>query len=543
MAKKAKKSKAKACREGCGKCLKAVTKLTIANYFLASGILYVACAFVVNIQYVKVEKFLCNVWAQRNDTGDFGKGCLECGFDNIFCGKSECWHDAINLTYKEDLVNATPSFIQEWMFRTPDKVESATFLDASVDVACNEVLTAQETPVKAILTMASLSTQATTDTSVTAVTEKCVQFHCKVVQRALEHPDLMRNPQSEETSGCTNTEKVKRHWNSDYCVCHGLYQTMTATDITTIENYCSFTFKTTSTTTTTTTTSTTTTTTTIIAASARRLDLDADMEDIEENANCDKQTADKIHDQAPDVGSLVDMADDLLRDAPMRALQAAPATAPAAAGLENKDLQDYEVGAWSKCACYQQCVSGVMTRSVKCLAQRCKDPKPPTLESCQCGHCADCTILLNLTIFFYLFQVQGFVALFVWVNFLWLNSLQEANFVKSAVSYLRWFLGIWVKLLPLLVRLCLLMNIIQIVVMTVQTWLPGDVIAFAPDCNASRDLRVLDIILLGVLVAQICMGVLTRLTNRMPPFLYRPVTPSRLLPFRLLSKSMRFLGP
>lgn len=569
-------NKCKRCCKACGHCLRANCKLTIANYFGVSGFIYVICSFVVNVQYGKIKHFLCDVWAGRNETGNFGKGCLNCGFDNIFCDATPCWHDAINLTYQDTLVNRTPGFVMEVLLKAPTKVESATFKDASIDIACNDVLRAKTTPVEAVLQMAKQAVESQDDARVPAVTAACQQFHCEVVRNALEHPDLMKAPMSDAPIGCSDIKKVKRSWARDVCVCAGLYQTMSVDDMTTLQNYCSFTLQTTQTTTTITTTTTNTdTTTTSIDGSERRLasPLVSQSHPLHEqdrlyavrdearpivnpyllpqaNRNCGgrARSANQVEStvdahaqmmQADGVDAVVDLADDLFASVPMRALQTAPAPPPA--GLTNDDFDDYETGEFSKCMCYQQCVSGVKTRSVKCLSARCKEPKPAALQSCTCPHCADCSILLNLDVFFWLFLVQGGVALFVWANFLWLGSQSEANFVH--VGWIKWFLGIWVKQLPGSVRLCVLMNIFQIVIMLIQTWTPESLFTITPDCHASMDLRVLSIILLGVLVTQITMGIVTRLTNRMPPFLFRPLRPSHILPIKILGGISRFLGP
>lgn len=575
MAEKKKPGKCKRILSGVWGCLKAIFCLNIANYFLVSGVVYIACAFVVNIQYGKIETFLCNVWAAKNETGGFGKGCDECGFNAIFCSASECWHDAINLTYKLDLLDKNPNPIMEALLKAPKFAESPTFLDATVDTACNAVLEKYDTPAKAVLMMytRSIATAAAQQTD-PPVSQACATFHCQVLVNALEHPDLMKAPQSDAKSGCTNSEKVKRPWATEKCVCAGLYQELSATDITNIETFCSLSLKTTTTTTITTTTTTTSSTTSEESAvgGIRRLQQEGGLHvhpsqpDLETKVNgscCGESRPQEVFVDAslhaptptpwsswtpPWVEDVESLVTDLFYSVPIRALATArrlqdPAPSPGPAGLTNDDLQDFEVGDWSKCTCYQQCVSGVMTRSVECLADKCKEPKPPRLQACKCPHCANCQILLNLNVFFYLFIIQGLVAIFVWSNFMWLNHQPEAAFVKASVNFLKKFLGFWVKQLPGAVRLCVLMNMVQIVVAMVQTWVPGSLIEIAPDCNASMDLRVLSIILLGQLTMQIFMGVLTRMTNRMPPFLYRPNRPVHFLPLRVLGGISRFLGP
>jgi hypothetical protein len=221
---------------------------------------------------------------------------------------------------------------------------------------------------------------------------------------------------------------------------------------------------------------------------------------------------------------------------------AAPATsAPAAASASNDDYPEFTVGKWTKCTCYQACVQGVRTRDVTCLSSTCKAPKPEESEKCECKHCSNCQVLLSATIFWISFLTQSVVSILVWLSLLYMGTFEEASLVS--LSWFQWFLGFFVKQLPPLTRLLLIVNIGQAIFMVLQTWVPSTVIKFEPDCNDVADLRFLSILLLSVIVVLILLGRLTRLFNKMMPFLYRPHRSNSFILFRWWSKVQASLGP
>jgi hypothetical protein len=225
-----------------------------------------------------------------------------------------------------------------------------------------------------------------------------------------------------------------------------------------------------------------------------------------------------------------------------RALQAtAAALEQAASAVSNDDLKEYTVGEWTQCTCYQACVQGIMTRDVTCLSEQCKAPKPETSRKCECHHCSNCSVLFNTTLFFISFIAQGIVALLVWLSLLYMSSIEEAALVR--LSWFQWFLGFFVKQLPPLARLLILANVCQALMMVFQTWVPENLVKFQPDCNDVPQLRFLSLFLAAVMCLLLVIGRITRLFNRMMPYLHRPDRATSPLPIRLFSKLQALLGP
>lgn len=503
-----KTSKGQKCRDvtarGC-KVLKALFVPTIQSYFMCSGIIYICVGVSLALAETQIKSFLCDVAPERNETQDTGVGCSNCPAKLLLCGRGPCWNTIANITWDE-LAKSTDSRLH------------TIFETAAADEICNDVLESTDSPSKAVIEMERRSGSSSTDAP---VSQACANFHCEVLLMAAIHPHVVLAPMSTETSGCSFAA-YKRWWDVDTCVCAGEYQSMTAAEVAAVEAYCGFTFPTTTTTTTVTSTTVNfTTTTTTTAAGGGRLLLEED---------CNSPVG--LLSPSPSIPPVHRFPSGYME----RRLQtSAPSPNP---GVTNDDFPPWTVGDWSKCTCMQQCVSGIQTRSVQCLSAQCADPKEADKQFCTCGHCAECVIILNIEIMFYTFIVQGCVALVVFLSFVWLGSRAESSWV--VVSWPLWFLGLFVKQLPPLVRLIMVVNAFQILIVFAQTWLLRSI---QPDCNSSGTIKVWSIILMVVIILQFVMGMLTAEFKRMPAWVFRPKRQSKYLLVRLIGKLQRTLGP
>jgi hypothetical protein len=301
------------------------------------------------------------------------------------------------------------------------------------------------------------------------------------------------------------------------------------------------------------TTSTTTTITTVTNASgSAAIRLLGYIDEGDDFGNTeDTEGEDHVHDtgledyslaftlEPPEAAAIVKQLDDTVQKH-SRALQAATAT-DAPSGASNDDLKEYTTGEWTQCTCYQACIQGIMTRTVTCMAEACKAPKPATSEKCECHHCSNCSVLFNAYLCEMSFLVQGGVALLVWLSLLYMASFEDAALVK--LTWLQWFLGFFVKQLPPIARLLILFNLVQSVLMLFQTWVPESIVKFQPDCNDVPQLRFLSIFLAGVMFTLLSIGQVTRAFNRMMPYLYRPQRSGSSAPIRLFAKLQNLLGP
>eukprot|EP00928_Gymnodinium_smaydae_P006404 TRINITY_DN12262_c0_g1_i1.p1 TRINITY_DN12262_c0_g1~~TRINITY_DN12262_c0_g1_i1.p1 ORF type:complete len:455 (-),score=59.89 TRINITY_DN12262_c0_g1_i1:512-1876(-) len=225
--------------------------------------------------------------------------------------------------------------------------------------------------------------------------------------------------------------------------------------------------------------------------------------------------------------------------AEIRRLQAAatPAT------VDNDELQDYQVAAWSQCSCYMQCMPGVRTRLVQCLAAKCRDPMPAVKEECTCAHCAQCEVETNLFVLTITFFVQGGVAFLVFLSFLYYESKSEDSDSLVKIPYLMMPIGFFCKQLPPLVRIFMLVNTFQLAFVVITAFVPVTVLDIMPDCNESEQLRVLALVASIILILQFCLGRLAKMYTRKPPYLYAPQRPGGLPGISHLRALLRSLGP
>eukprot|EP00927_Polykrikos_kofoidii_P002625 TRINITY_DN11052_c0_g1_i1.p1 TRINITY_DN11052_c0_g1~~TRINITY_DN11052_c0_g1_i1.p1 ORF type:complete len:633 (-),score=85.28 TRINITY_DN11052_c0_g1_i1:236-2068(-) len=212
------------------------------------------------------------------------------------------------------------------------------------------------------------------------------------------------------------------------------------------------------------------------------------------------------------------------------------------ARAQNDKREKWSEGAWTACTCFQQCMKGVMSRTVECLALNCQDPKPPSKKSCECDHCADCSVLDNLNILNVTFVVQGGVALLVVLCFAYFESMKEEAREETFIHlpFYLYPLGFLCKTLPSIVRLLILVNFCQISIIVFYTWLPTNI---KRDCNASGSLKIVSMVTFLMLCLQLVAGQAAKRYTVTPPYLYSPVREHKFLPFKIISLLTRALGP
>lgn len=239
---------------------------------------------------------------------------------------------------------------------------------------------------------------------------------------------------------------------------------------------------------------------------------------------------------------------ELAREQQPRRLQTDPAASPtpaASTGVNNDDLDDYSVGDWGRCTCYQQCTNGVQTRLVECLADQCKSPKPAAVTSCRCAHCARCDIDMRLLVLGVIYFHQAFLALVVFICYLRASGQTEDDFIR--LGLLQKVNGFYSKQLPPLLRWLVLVQLFQVVWLLVDTFLGGvaqDYIGNgSADCFASKDLRTGSTIVGILWVVQVFMGRFTKTYARKPDWLYAPERSAGGFVSKSFKKFFRCLGP
>lgn len=185
------------------------------------------------------------------------------------------------------------------------------------------------------------------------------------------------------------------------------------------------------------------------------------------------------------------------------------------AASANDDLPEYAVTEWSKCTCYQQCITGVKTRSVTCPeGDTCKLPKPPAAEACMCSHCALCDMSLPVMVFTYVYWAQGGLAILVAALFALISKYDADDFVDAGI--LLKFMGCWLKLLPLLLRVLVYVSLVFAMWIAVLAFVP---LGFNADCLRNFNFFVLALILVGCWGAQLAVGMQVKRMNAVPAWL------------------------
>jgi hypothetical protein len=468
--------------------------LSIPTFFLWSGLVYIATAVVVAVMRPQVYAFLCNI----HISPDKMKTCTA---SNIIMGqKTSCWAAAMNITVQT-------------LAKKPGDDSYMDMEQASGDWHCLQAATEAESPVTMLRLLKSRAIDDGTNTGNILVTTKCVSWHCQVWKTAITHPDLVLAPLSDAQTGCSNTVDAKPAVDANNCLCYDLYGSMqeygtenppfTDSNNYIDENLCNFALPT-----------TTVTTTTVVTA-------------------CPDGTTGEA---CRRLGSNA-----AVTDAAPRLLDHMPVEQPDVSAEENDKLKEFTVGDWSRCTCYQACLPGIRTRSVQCQSPPCKTPMPVVSQDCECAPCAECSVMLNSLLVIASASAQGAFSLLVWLGIVYMNTIPENHLTN--LSWSLWFLGIFIRRLPFLVRLFVLVNIGQAVFLVFQTFIPSDVIEFQPDCNDIPALRVMTIFFASVMVFQVALGMLAKYFNRMYPYLFRPIRDGSFPPLKLFKKLLRSLGP
>eukprot|EP00928_Gymnodinium_smaydae_P028206 TRINITY_DN2156_c0_g1_i3.p1 TRINITY_DN2156_c0_g1~~TRINITY_DN2156_c0_g1_i3.p1 ORF type:complete len:670 (-),score=107.68 TRINITY_DN2156_c0_g1_i3:71-2080(-) len=214
-----------------------------------------------------------------------------------------------------------------------------------------------------------------------------------------------------------------------------------------------------------------------------------------------------------------------------RALQAA---APVNANL-NDQLQDWTVGDWGKCTCYQACIEGMQTRSVACPAGvQCKEPKPGAVQGCVCDHCAKCASDEQLLFSGILCVTQGSIELLLFLGFVSVSSLEEDDW--SDVGCGTKLIGCFCKFFPGLSRLLTFANVFLVLSFVFQAYVPLDMVS---NCKMFL-FQALSILYLVGWTLLCALGIWMARVKPMPPWLHTQST-NRMV--RLLCKPISALGP
>eukprot|EP00443_Scrippsiella_acuminata_P049307 CAMPEP_0115398994 /NCGR_PEP_ID=MMETSP0271-20121206/14607_1 /TAXON_ID=71861 /ORGANISM="Scrippsiella trochoidea, Strain CCMP3099" /LENGTH=517 /DNA_ID=CAMNT_0002822791 /DNA_START=151 /DNA_END=1704 /DNA_ORIENTATION=- len=517
--------------------------------------MYLVCGIVVLVGRSGAHTFLCDV---RPQLAYGGMGCGNTSDSLLMCAEPSCWRHAINITHQVNASIATDNLYQ-------------VFTEAVTDTECNDIITKTRVtdPISMVVVLATSST----------VTDACKTFHCGVLENTMNtFSDL-----NSATGVCTNLYGSKPSSEAETCVCSGLLDvegfddyelsggvtTITSSDMQDIFDVCGagtiaamrrmcsagsdvypkWCMETTVTTTTyTETTSTvtetetstvttmTSTSTTTTADTGRRLQVRTD-------STYEGRSAGVQKDGPWDLAGIDEVSPSPSLATERHLQDATPAPTPSVA---NDELPEYETGDWSQCTCYQQCVSGVKTRTVDCLSDVCQSPKPAAKEGCTCNHAAQCEIDLRLLILLIVYFVQAACAFIVFLCFLYTLTQTEDDFIK--LGFLKKFAGFFHKQLPPLIRILVIVQLIQVVYLVIDVWIGylANVYldsTYQKDCFASNDLRLTSQITSGIWVFGAILGKCTKQHTRRPDWLYSPERPSRGFPMKQFKQCFRCLGP
>jgi len=213
-------------------------------------------------------------------------------------------------------------------------------------------------------------------------------------------------------------------------------------------------------------------------------------------------------------------------------------TATTAPSLElNNQRDDYVVSDWSKCTCYQQCIPGVRTRSVRCSGGgSCKLPVPSSTKDCSCEHCADCKwVLIVIMVQYILFFFQALCSLILWLAFWSVSYLDEDDLCDMGICTK--LTGCACKSLPFIVRLLTHCTFFTVMFLLLVTFQPSE---FQSDCKQSDNLRQLVIVVTSVWIIQLMFGLYMKSTNAMVPWLYNATSEGA---WKLITSTIRAIGP
>jgi len=534
----------------------AVFSLSVHSYFLWSALIYTASGLALAIGRPDVEKFMCNSQKVMSSS----QGCEGCRAELLMCPKNLCWTAAVNITWQTQAKTTQGNLYQ-------------AFLEASTDTVCNTLVRKVQTPVQMITELQASASQ---------VTEGCTEFHCGVLSIAVGGSSDLDSP-----SGVCTDEYGTKPPDEDQseCTCAGLLSSselLAAKSVIDdvcgnfLQERCPW------------------------GESTPRWCNASSGADASASGNsgnggnggaafrrlghvrpglppglfggpmASELAPAKLALAAPGAGAegiaafnaselprrgcgsaataaaasggLLSWLGGRSRAAEERRLQdAAPAPSDTAAAL-NDALEDWTVGPWSKCECYQPCIPGVKERLVQCLATKCKDPEPASKEPCVCRHCAQCTVVTRLIVLSILFASQAGLAFLMFLSFLHATTVKEESLIKIGIA--KKLMGALCKNLPPVVRLLTLFNDGFIGLILAQTFVPKLVgLEWNSECFDSGLLRLLSLIVFGLCVFQLFLGRCAKRLTRKPPWLFIPDRGNWPPPFRQLRYMFRAIGP
>lgn len=512
------------CRRCCDKVRVFVTQViapSMVSYFLWSTVIYIAAAVVVIWATPRINDFLCAV-DPHPDQG--GMGCPNCPSTLLMCSKTDtCWTRALNITFKKDASSSAGALYQ-------------ALTEAAVDTACNSLVQNANDAVDIV---------GDIGTSATPVTAGCKTFHCGVLLNALMGvPDL----NAVTVNNCTNVWLTKPSSSANVCPCQAAPTYITPALKLTIDAVCgkdlltqvckwansAYTWC----------PPLPSTTPQPSGAAARLLaDLPWEYGDRQNRSGLLQEGVLSPHAVVESCsGESGGKKESLLQvsqeESEEEGRQLQGSTTPAASGAANSEKPAYTVSAWSTCSCYQQCMPGVQTRLVKCLAASCKDPMPPTSQTCVCTTCARCQIELFLQVLFLSLIIQGGICLLTFLAFLSQAGVTEDGLVK--LSIMKRIAGFICKNLPPITRLATLVNLFIIIGMLVLTF--GQLTGWQ-DCTAPLQLTVIAIVVAVLWALHILLAQYSKMASRIPPWLYIPVRQSSNAVLKYVGMLWRFLGP
>jgi len=534
--------------KGCWNFYQAAFKPSIHSFFLWSFVIYVTCGVAVMITRPGVQDLFCKdesitlgqlrdqlslpasglgslSAAERQDVeAKVVTKCSACLSRLLLCPKSACLRTAVNITYKLEAASSTGSLFSE-------------FSEASGQPTCNEIykMPSVDDPVK-------LVQQVAASTMIASVKVPCLKFACGVLGMAMLSPDL-----NHVLGNCSDLQGAKIR-DQEKCICSDILthpnmsQSVTSCgeDLANVRDklctvwsdrvgtdnppkiwppFCSSTTTTTTTMTTSVSTSTSSTTNTVTAR--RRLEQDGGGSEslLEEDWDEDRERR--------------------LQDA--TAPSPSPTPTPAVTSVAN--LPEYIAGPWTPCTCYQQCIPGVQTRTVKCEASVCQLPMPASNTACVCQHCVNCIsepFTLALMIAFF---IQAGLALFVFFGYLHYGGGQsEEDFVRLSIR--KKCGGFFIRQVPPLIRLLVLAQLFQLVLLVMQVYVARWAgLKDMDECFKSEGLRTVTVICCSFWVLQVIMARFAKTFTRKPDWLYSPDRSGAGFPFKQLKMVLKNLGP
>jgi len=207
----------------------------------------------------------------------------------------------------------------------------------------------------------------------------------------------------------------------------------------------------------------------------------------------------------------------------------------------NSNLMSYTTTAWSQCTCFQQCVSGVKTRTVTCDSDKCASPKPENRVKCHCQHCAACAVKFYLTALYLTVCVQGLAGLLVFGAFFFAERVHIDDL--AVVSWCSCscvpMLGLICKSIPVFLRVFVYINMVEVILLAMSAFLP-----FVPgtyDCKTNQPLLILAAANCGLWCCQLGYGVYMRKNKPMPAQLHAAAPSGKIR--RAICIPLRSIGP